>query len=89
MIIISCQAGRTVILTLFLTTRTVAAGHRMVDNGWALFKEAIEGTGEGDLPQLLHHLRGLDNTHTTTTTISGPYGCATGEHTNTIASEKN
>ena len=39
--------------------RTVAAGYRMVANGWALFKEAIEGAGEGDLPQLLHHLRGV------------------------------
>ena len=31
----------------------------MVVDGWALFEEAIEGAGEGDLPQLLHHLRGL------------------------------
>ena len=37
----------------------IAAGHRMVANGWALFEEAIEGAGEGDLPQLLHHLRGV------------------------------
>ena len=29
----------------------------MVADGWALFEEAIEGAGEGDLPQLLHHLR--------------------------------
>ena len=39
--------------------RTVAAGHRMVADGWAMFEEAIEGAGEGDLPQLLHHLRGV------------------------------
>ena len=31
----------------------------MVANGWALFEEAIKGAGEGDLPQLLHHLRGV------------------------------
>ena len=37
----------------------VASGHRMVANGWAMFEEAIEGAGEGDLPQLLHHLRGV------------------------------
>ena len=43
----------------FLMVRTVAAGHRMVTDGWALFEEAIEGAGEGDLPQLLHHLRGV------------------------------
>ena len=45
--------------TLFLAVRTIAAGHRMVADGWALFEEAIEGAGEGDLPQLLHHLRGV------------------------------
>ena len=37
----------------------VAAGHRMVADGWAMFEEEIEGAGEGDLPQLLHHLRGV------------------------------
>ena len=37
----------------------IAAGHRMVVNGWALFEEAIEGAGGGDLPQLLCHLRGM------------------------------
>ena len=31
----------------------------MVVDGWTLFEEAIEGAGEGDLPQLLHHLRGM------------------------------
>ena len=34
-------------------------GHRMVADGWALFEEAIEGAGEGDLPQLLCHHRGV------------------------------
>ena len=37
----------------------VASGHRMVADGWAMFEEAIEGAGEGDLPQLLRHLRGV------------------------------
>ena len=31
----------------------------MVADGWAMFEEAIEGAGEGDLPHLLHHLRGV------------------------------
>ena len=31
----------------------------MVADGWALFEEAIEGAGEGDLLQLLCHLRGV------------------------------
>ena len=31
----------------------------MVADGWAMFEEAIKGAGEGDLPQLLHHLRGV------------------------------
>ena len=37
----------------------IAAGHRMVADGWTLFEEAIEGAGEADLPQLLRHLRGV------------------------------
>ena len=41
----------------------------MVADGWALFEEAIEGAGEGDLPQLLHHLREGDDTNTATTTV--------------------
>ena len=31
----------------------------MVADGWAQFEEAIKGAGEGDLPQLLRHLRGM------------------------------
>ena len=31
----------------------------MVADGWALFEEAIKGAGEGDLPWLLRHLRGV------------------------------
>ena len=46
------------ILTIFLAMRTVAAGHQMVADGWAMFEEAIKRAGEGDLPQLLCHLRG-------------------------------
>ena len=47
------------ILTSFVAMRTVAEGHRMVAQGWALFEEAVETAGAGDLPQLLHHLRGM------------------------------
>ena len=43
--------------------RMVAAGHRMVANGWAMFEQAIEGAGEGDLPQLLCHLKGWRHLH--------------------------
>ena len=56
----------------------------MVADGWALFEEAIKGAGEGDLPELLHHLRGDDDTDATTT----GYGCTTGQHTYPIASEE-
>ena len=31
----------------------------MVAQWWALFEEAVEGAGEGDLLNLLHHLRGV------------------------------
>ena len=39
----------------------------MVADGWTMFEEAIEEAGEGDLPQLLHHLRGV-----TTPTLPPP-----------------
>ena len=54
-----CQTCQTFKILTILAVRTVAAGHRMVADGWALFVEAIKGAGEGDLPQLLHHLRGV------------------------------
>ena len=38
------------ILTLFAAVRMVAEGHRMVAQWWALFKEAMESAGAGDLP---------------------------------------
>ena len=38
---------------IFLAVRTVAAGHRMITDGWEMFEEAIEEAGTGDLPQLL------------------------------------
>ena len=37
----------------------VAEGHRMVAQGWTIFEEAIGSSGPGDLPQLLHHLKGV------------------------------
>ena len=37
----------------------MAAGHRMVAEGWAMFEEAVSSAGDGDLPQLLHSLRGM------------------------------
>ena len=43
---------------IFLAVRTVAAGHRMIAEGWEMFEEAVEAAGTGDLPQLLRSLRG-------------------------------
>ena len=37
--------------------RTVAAGHRMVEEGWTLFEETCEEVGPGELPQLLRQLK--------------------------------
>ena len=36
---------------------TAAAGHKMVVEGWALFEEAVNQAGAGDLPQLLWSIR--------------------------------
>ena len=44
---------------MFPVVRTVAEGYRMVVQEWLLFEEAVETAGAGDLPQLLHHLRGM------------------------------
>ena len=35
----------------------VAAGHRMVTEGWMLFKRTCEEVGPGELPQLLRQLK--------------------------------
>ena len=60
-----CQTCQTVqYLLLFPAVKTVAEGHRMMVQGWLLFEEAVETAGAGDLPQLLHYLRG-----TTTPTL--------------------
>ena len=37
----------------------MAAGHRMIAEGWGMFEEAVSAAGEGDLPQLLRSLRGM------------------------------
>ena len=45
----------------------VAAGHRMVADGWAMFEEAIEG-GRGGRPAIAPASpEGGDNTYTATT----------------------
>ena len=53
------NTSNSTIVTSFVVVRTVAEGHRMVLQGWALFKEAVEAEVVGDLPQLLCHLRGM------------------------------
>ena len=42
---------------IFLAVRTVAAGHRMIAEGWEMFEEVVEAAGTGELPQLLRSLR--------------------------------
>ena len=39
--------------TFIPAVRTVAVGHRMIVDGWGMFKEAVNEAGAGDLPQLL------------------------------------
>ena len=43
--------------TYILAVRTVAAGHRMVMEGWTLFEKTCEEVGPGELPQLLRQLK--------------------------------
>ena len=41
----------------FSAVRMVAAGHRMVAEGWTLFERTCEEVGPGELPQLLRQLK--------------------------------
>ena len=41
----------------FSAVRIVAAGHRMVTEGWTLFEKTCEEVGPGELPQLLRQLK--------------------------------
>ena len=46
------------IFFFIVAVRKVAAGHRMVAEGWKMFEEALEEGAPGDLPALLRHLKG-------------------------------
>ena len=41
-----------------VAVRKVAAGHRIIVEGWELFEEAVEEGTPGDLPALLQQLKG-------------------------------
>ena len=47
--------------------RTVAAGHKLVADGWALFESVCSEAGPGELPQLLRSLK-MTTTPTPATT---------------------
>ena len=48
----------TCINCVFSAVCKVAEGHRMVAEGWTLFKQTCEEVGPGELPQLLRQLKG-------------------------------
>ena len=50
---------------------TLAAGHKMVVEGWALFEEAVNQAGAGDLPQLLQSIRTMTTPPLLTTPLQG------------------
>ena len=43
----------------FSAIHKVAAGHRMVTEGWTLFEHTCEEVGPGELPQLLRQLKSV------------------------------
>ena len=47
----------TLLIHAFSAVRMVAAGHRMVAEGWTLFERSCEEVGPGELPQLLRQLK--------------------------------
>ena len=61
----------------------------MVTNGWALFEEAIKVAGEEELPQLLHHLRGVTTPTPPPQQSPAPIDVPQMMHTNTIAGKEN
>ena len=73
-------------LTLWIhacsAVRMVAAGHRMVTEGWTLFKRTCEEVGPGELPQLLRQLKSA-----TTPTPTSP-GCSTPVKTEPMEEEE-
>ena len=42
---------------VFLAIHQIAAGHRVVAEGWTLFEKTCEEVGPGELPQLLRQLK--------------------------------
>ena len=47
----------TLLIHAFSAVCMVAAGHRMVSEGWTLFEKTCEEVGPGELPQLLRQLK--------------------------------
>ena len=47
----------TLLIHAFSAVCKVAAGHRMVTEGWTLFERTCEEVGPGELPQLLRQLK--------------------------------
>ena len=47
----------TLSIQAFSAVRTVAAGHRMVAEGWTLLERTCEEVGPGELPQVLRQLK--------------------------------
>ena len=45
------------ILLYVAAIRTVAAGHKMISDGWIMFKKTCLEVGTGELPQLLRSLK--------------------------------
>lgn len=67
-------------LIFTVAIRKVAAGHKMVAEGWAIFEDAAEDAGPGQLPTLLRQLvSNVTPTATPTPMDTGSFGESTGE----------
>ena len=42
-----------------VAVRSVAAGHKMIAEGWEMFEVAVDEVRAGELPQLLRSLKGM------------------------------
>ena len=58
-VVLYVERVETMYFTCIPAVRTLAAGHKMIAEGWQLFDEAVEDAGAGDLPQLLRSIKGM------------------------------
>ena len=66
------------VLLYVAAIHTVAAGHKMISDGWNMFEKTCLEVGTGELPQLLRSLKADDNPHFNPYPYSNPNNTSKG-----------